>query len=143
MNDTQTYQVLADDGNQYGPIMESELRAWIREGRVQKHNQIWWEGSPEWKQLGEHPIFRGLFAPPVARPIAAPAQISTPPRPAVAGPEIGTRTLVLSYVLCILAPLFGFFAGIYLMAKKQHGHGVACMVISIIIGLLFLAMFNS
>lgn len=71
MLENRLYHVLADDGNQYGPITEPELRTWIREGRVQRHNQIWWEGSPEWESLGEHPLFQNSFVPPanVARPV--------------------------------------------------------------------------
>jgi hypothetical protein len=59
-----TYLVVADDGQQYGPISETDLRTWIREQRVQGHNQALLEGSPEWKPLADHPAFRGLFPPP-------------------------------------------------------------------------------
>ena len=55
---------------------------------------------------------------------------------------VGGRTIVYSYILAIVLPLFGFIAGIYLLCKKQAGHGVACIVISIIAACLInLAMF--
>jgi hypothetical protein len=41
------------------------------------------------------------------------------------------KLLFLSYALAILIPLAGFFTGVYLMAKKEHGHGAACMGISV------------
>ena len=44
---------------------------------------------------------------------------------------VSTRSIVGYYFLAILMPLFGFFAGIYLMAKKETGHGVACMALSV------------
>src|SRR5438128_1229314 len=40
----------------------------------------------------------------------------------------------------VMLPLFGFFAGIYLVAKKQTGHGVACMALSVFAGLIFFVM---
>jgi hypothetical protein len=43
----------------------------------------------------------------------------------------------VGYVCAILLPLAGFFIGIYLMAKKQHGHGVAAMALSIFAGLIW------
>ena len=58
-----------------------------------------------------------------------------------AGPRwLGTRPTVksdpeqlipISYVAAILIPFVGFFLGVYLILKKQHGHGVAVMAISV------------
>jgi hypothetical protein len=79
MTNPQTYLVIADDGAQYGPIPESDLRAWIQDRRVNGQNQAWQEGSADWKPLSEHAAFRGLFAPP---PLPAPM----PRRPAAPPP---------------------------------------------------------
>lgn len=46
MTSPQTYLVIADDGAQYGPIAESDLRTWIQDRRVNGQNQAWQEGSP-------------------------------------------------------------------------------------------------
>lgn len=77
MTPNPTYLVLADDGSgtQYGPISESELRTWIKDGRVLRETQVWLEGSPDWKPLAELPAFRGMFAPP---PQAKPKTVSEP-----------------------------------------------------------------
>jgi DNA-directed RNA polymerase subunit RPC12/RpoP len=48
--------------------------------------------------------------------------------------EIGPGTIVASYILAILFPLLGFIAGIYLVAKKEPAHGVACILVSIFVG---------
>ena len=58
---------------------------------------------------------------------------------------VARRTIVCSYILAIVIPLFGFFAGVYLLCKKLAGHGVACMVLSILvflIDIIFLVMFS-
>ncbi len=62
--------------------------------------------------------------------------------PVAAAPVVGTGTIVCSYILALLMPLFGFFAGIYLLAKKQVGHGVTCMAISVFMFLFLLSVFN-
>jgi hypothetical protein len=142
ISSTPSYLVLADDGNQYGPITESDLRAWIKEGRVQGHNQAWLQGSPNWKPLSEHSAFRDSLPPPP--PVATRPPI--PPRPVSAVAENKTMpmgNIVGSYILCFIMPFLGFFAGIYLMAKKETGHGVACMALSVVMFFVYLSMLNS
>jgi len=48
---------------------------------------------------------------------------------------IGTGSIVASYFLSVLVPLLGIIAGIYLMVKGKVAHGVACILISIFIGI--------
>ena len=38
--------------------------------------------------------------------------------------------IALSYAFAVLLPVFGFFAGVYLLLKNQQGHGVAAMALS-------------
>jgi hypothetical protein len=47
--------------------------------------------------------------------------------------------LVCSFVI----PFIGFFGGIWLMAKGEHGRGVACLAISIVFGMIWLAVLTS
>jgi uncharacterized paraquat-inducible protein A len=49
----------------------------------------------------------------------------------------------LSYLLAIFLPLIGFFCGIWLMTRKQGGHGVAVMAISIFASLIWFAILGS
>ena len=49
--------------------------------------------------------------------------------------EVKGSSIVLSYVLSILFPLLGIIAGIYLIAKDKAAHGVACILLSIFIGI--------
>src|ERR1700693_1875416 len=60
--------------------------------------------------------------------------------PALLGRAIPAKVVTVSagniaagYILAIIAPFIGFFVGIYLLAKKRPGHGVACMAISILV----------
>lgn len=50
--------------------------------------------------------------------------------------------IALSYTLAVLLPLFGFFAGIYLLLKKQHGHGVAAMALSCFAGAIWFLLLS-
>jgi Zn finger protein HypA/HybF involved in hydrogenase expression len=53
---------------------------------------------------------------------------------------VKTSTIICSYILCFIMPIAGFGAGIYLICKKAHGHGVACIILSIIGGLALLSL---
>jgi DNA-directed RNA polymerase subunit RPC12/RpoP len=50
-----------------------------------------------------------------------------------AADDIGSA-IVWGYVMAFVFPLAGFFIGIYLMAKKQAGHGAAAMFLSVFVG---------
>ena len=52
---------------------------------------------------------------------------------------LGAVGLICSFFL----PLIGFFIGIYLLAKGESGRGCACMAISIVCGVVWLAILNS
>lgn len=53
------------------------------------------------------------------------------------------QTIIFCYVLCLLMPLAGFFGGIYLMAKKQPGHGCACMAFSVLLTVFWFTLLFS
>ena len=62
-----------------------------------------------------------------------------PPRPELGG----FMSLPGCYMLAVLLPLFGFFAGVWLMTRKESGHGCAVMVVSVLSGVVWLAVFSS
>ncbi|MEY4387956.1 MAG: hypothetical protein RLY20_3239 [Verrucomicrobiota bacterium] len=39
----------------------------------------------------------------------------------------------LSYLSALLVPFIGFFMGIYLVTKKESGHGLTCIALSILV----------
>jgi hypothetical protein len=49
--------------------------------------------------------------------------------------------ILASYTLAILLPMFGFFAGVYLLIKKQPGHGVAAMALSSLAAVIWFLVF--
>ena len=51
--------------------------------------------------------------------------------------EVKAGTIVAAYFLSLFIPLFGIIAGIYLMCKNKVAHGIACVLISIFIGIPF------
>lgn len=44
---------------------------------------------------------------------------------------VSQGNIAAGYILALVVPFIGFFAGIYLLAKKESGHGIACIAISI------------
>lgn len=67
-------------------------------------------------------------------------QKAAPPRPAATG--IASNLVLFSYFAAIFLPFVGFFMGLYLMTKKESGHGAACMGLSIAMGILWVAIFS-
>jgi DNA-directed RNA polymerase subunit RPC12/RpoP/predicted nucleic acid-binding Zn ribbon protein len=54
--------------------------------------------------------------------------------------SVSNSTIACSYVLAVLIPLLGFFAGIYLMTKKESGHGIVVIVLSIIVAAIIASL---
>jgi len=51
--------------------------------------------------------------------------------------------LILSYTMAVILPLAGFFTGVYLMAKKESGHGATCMGVNVFCSYVWWAIFFS
>jgi DNA-directed RNA polymerase subunit RPC12/RpoP len=49
--------------------------------------------------------------------------------------------IALGYVLAIVLPAVGFFVGVYLLFKNQHGHGAAAMAMSVVFGAIWALIF--
>jgi len=47
------------------------------------------------------------------------------------------------YFLAVLLPFVGFFFGIYLMTKKESGHGLTCIGISIVASVIWMELLAS
>ena len=84
-----------------------------------------------------------LFIPQTSTTPKPTASVNTPATQPQVDRAVESSTVVWSYVLCFLIPIAGFFFGVYLMAKKKSGHGAACMAISIVLGLGWLALFTT
>jgi hypothetical protein len=49
--------------------------------------------------------------------------------------------IMWSYLSAVLLPFVGFFIGLYLVLKAQHGHGVAAMALSFFSSAIWLVVF--
>jgi len=61
-------------------------------------------------------------------------------KPAVA--QIGTGTIVLSYILALLMPILGVIAAIYLFVKGKTGHGLGVLGVSIAEVVVYIAVMS-
>jgi uncharacterized membrane protein len=73
-----TYTLIGNDGNQYGPTTEADVRLWIAEGRLNGQSMAKSETDATFRQLSTFPEFAEALAARNPQPGAAPV----PPTPA-------------------------------------------------------------
>ena len=102
------YYVIGANGQQYGPVDEAALRAWIAEGRVGPQSLSFKSGEAGWVPLNTRTEFQEAFVKPAgattpaAAPGAAPAVPGYAAAPQPAGPDAPKdwlTTLLLSVFL--------------------------------------------
>ena len=57
------YYFKASDENEYGPIGEGEIHAWLQQGRMNQGSLVRAVDSEEWRPLNDYPEFMALLAP--------------------------------------------------------------------------------
>lgn len=71
---------------------------------------------------------------------------TTPIQSAPLSEPVGRGTLICAYILCFIAPFFGFLAGLYLTLRKneksEKEHGVICLFLSIFLFALYFALLS-
>ncbi|MDE3083705.1 MAG: DUF4339 domain-containing protein [Verrucomicrobiota bacterium] len=69
------FTIIGGDGKEYGPVPESQVRAWMAAGRADLHTKAKRLGEEDWRSLGEFSEFGGGMSTPPSLPIepAAPA----------------------------------------------------------------------
>ena len=122
------FKIIGADGKEYGPVDDAQLRAWIKEGRVDGGTIALAEGGTEWKPLNTFPEFTPATTPPPppppVRPLSPAPQMLRTNGFAVAGMVLG----ILSVTLCFCC--YGFpcnllafiFSLIALSQIKQSPH---------------------
>jgi len=54
------------------------------------------------------------------------------PAPGLAKRKDMKNVIALSYCAALIIPFVGFFCGLYLVTKKESGHGLTCVALSIV-----------
>lgn len=62
------FTIIGGDGNEYGPVPASQVRAWIAGGRANLQTRAKKLGADEWRTLGDFPEFSPAAAVPVPPP---------------------------------------------------------------------------
>jgi hypothetical protein len=90
------YEIIGEDGKEYGPATAEQIRQWAAEGRVEKRTPIFVDGAKDWNFVGLLPEFANCFAAPVTPPPIAPLArgIST------AGQMPKTNPFALAGMIC-------------------------------------------
>jgi hypothetical protein len=58
------YQVMGEDGQEYGPVSAEKIRAWVAEQRLERKSPVKPADSRDWVFLESLPEFADLFQPP-------------------------------------------------------------------------------
>ncbi len=58
------YKVMGEDGQEYGPVPDTQIRQWIMEQRLDKKSPVLPPGGKDWVFLGALREFDDLFNPP-------------------------------------------------------------------------------
>jgi hypothetical protein len=99
------YQLIGDDGKEYGPVSLEDLKQWVAQGRVNSQTRVRPEGGTEWQAASQVLEINALLLGPPVAAAAAPA----PPSPAPPGKlksGLAITSFVFGLILC-LGPLTG------------------------------------
>jgi hypothetical protein len=119
------YEILASDGQGYGPLTAEAVRQWIEQNRITAATPAKVEGAPDWKPLGSFPEFSDALAPPQSPP---PTGIGAPVVAAPSGPARMSGLAIASLVCGLLGFLFvpavaGLVLGIIALSKIAQSKG--------------------
>ena len=65
------YKVMGEDGQEYGPVSDDQIRKWIAEARLERKSPVKPADSRDWVFLESLPEFADVFQPPTM-PMAKP-----------------------------------------------------------------------
>lgn len=143
------YWIIGDDGQEYGPVPESEIHNWIADRRVDAETRIRQGVDGPWQRASEHAAFTGRLA--AAR--RSPERGSDAPSPpacgfAIAALVCGLITLPTS-CCCPLSGVPGILFAILALKRiseepgQRGGRGpaIAGLILSLL-GLLLFAGFQ-
>ncbi len=65
------YKVMGEDGQEYGPVSDDQIRKWIADARLERKSPVKPADSRDWVFLESLPEFADVFQPPTM-PMAKP-----------------------------------------------------------------------
>ena len=98
------YYFKASDENEYGPIDEGEIRAWLQQGRMNQGSMVRAVDSEEWRLLNDYPELMALLAPSSSAPPSSPSS----PRADVKHYAPHRGAMVLTFGILSIACCFPF-----------------------------------
>ncbi len=140
------FWIIGDDGGEYGPVSEDEIRNWISDRRVDAETRVRQGNDGSWKRAAEYPEFAAALI--ASAPALGPGRATeerTPPASGYATASLicGLLTLPTS-CCCPVAAIPGVVCGIVALRKiaaapDRHGGrksavwGIALSVIGVMV----------
>lgn len=115
----------ASEGEQRGPVNETDLREMVASGELQAENLVWRDGMGDWLPLGKVPELSTAITPaetagpaPVSEPPATPGNSPyqppvTPAGPSPAGADIPSYLWQSIVVTLLCCQIFGIIAIVF------------------------------
>ena len=109
------YYFKASDENEYGPIDEGEIRAWLQQGRMNQGSMVRAVDSEEWRLLNDYPELMALLAPSSSAPPSSPSS----PQADVKHYAPHRGTLILTFGILGIACCFPLGIAAWIMGNND------------------------
>ena len=109
------YYFKASDENEYGPIDEGEIRAWLQQGRMNQGSMVRAVDSEEWRLLNDYPELMALLAPSSSAPPSSPSS----PQADVKHYAPHRGALILTFGILGIACCFPFGIAAWIMGNSD------------------------
>ena len=109
------YYFKASDENEYGPIDEGEIRAWLQQGRMNEGSMVRAVDSEEWRLLNDYPELMALLAPSSSAPPSSPSS----PQADVIHYAPHRGTLILTFGILGIACCFPLGIAAWIMGNND------------------------
>jgi hypothetical protein len=145
------YKIIGEDGKEYGPATNEQIRQWAAEGRVEHRTPIFVDGAKDWNFVGLLPEFAGCFAAPVTPPPISPPLRGTSSAGRMAKTnsyaQAGMIFGILSLVCCCCGFPFGILGLVFSLiglsqinANPQLHEGRGMAIAGLILSILSLLL---
>ena len=145
------YKIIGDNGHEYGPVTDEQIRQWIIQGRIERQTPVFVDGAKDWNFIGLLPEFSSYFP-----TIGAPPPITPPTRGVFsAGQMAKTNSYalwgmifgILSLICCCCGFPFGILGLIFSLiglsqinANPQLHEGRGMAIAGLILSILSLLL---